>query len=134
MKSITLPVLLVSGGNRRKRAEHDAQNYWIRFRGSRAGQRFVDAGFPSAQYFNELALIESPRSTNLFERFYGLQSKTNDGTDRDYGTSIPLTKTRSCTGWQMSPSCKSGEKLSHDQGYPARIIILVMWEEDPSSG
>ena len=61
MKSITLPVLLVSGGNRRK--ELNMMRKTIdQIQGQQAGQQFVD-WVPLAQYFNELALIESPRST-----------------------------------------------------------------------
>lgn len=121
MKSITLPVLLVSGGNRRK--ELNMMRKTIGADSGAAGLgNSLWTGVPLRTILQR-AGVDRVTAQRKFVCFHGLESKTNDRTDRDYGTSIPLSKALDPEQDVIIAFMQNGKKLSRDQGYPARIII-----------
>lgn len=121
MQAVTLPVLLVCAGNRRK--EQNMRKQTIGFNWGAAGlSNSMWTGVPLHVILRRCGVTEVT-ATRKFVCFSGPEGELPKGEKGDYGTSIPLSKALDPAQDVMLAFAQNGEKLRPDHGYPVRLII-----------
>jgi len=121
MPALSLPVLLVCAGNRRK--EQNMYDKTVGFNWGAAGlSNSIWTGVPLHVLLRRAGVTEIT-SERMFVCFKGPEGELPNGEDGCYGTSIPLAKALDPAQDVIVAFAQNGEKLRPDHGYPVRIII-----------
>lgn len=121
MPAVTLPVLLVCAGNRRK--EQNMRRQTIGFNWGAAGlSNSLWTGVPLHVILRRAGVTEVT-PTRRFVCFSGPEGELPKGKDGSYATSIPLAKALDPAQDVILAYAQNGEKLRPDHGFPVRVII-----------
>eukprot|EP01051_Picozoa_sp_SAG22_P003114 SAG22_NODE_147_length_17533_cov_46.384536_13_plen_398_part_00 len=121
MPSITLPVLLVCAGNRRK--EQNMVKQTIGFHWGAAG--LANGNWTGVRLCDLLEKAGYDKQKARHVEFLGVEDLPNkqDGSETKYGTSIDINSAMDKAGDVIIAYEYNGERLHPDHGYPVRVII-----------